>query len=276
MEFWNNLSSNERAIALVVGLLILAGLAEGSGGFVVLLLILGALYAFRQREEGSRERQTREAEAYVEREVVRRERRPASSETAHEHALDAVRRAGRDPYQIKVLPVDMGVLSFRGDDEPVIHRSYPVEDDADYVQPFVQLRVPVTAVGRVRFELLDDLGEPAFIHEENYQLQRGRNLVIPSTRMPVHDERPTEGRWTMRISADGMLLAEHRFTWDSTDNDEFRQHLGEDGEISSSMRAVLAENRLGRMSLDDLLDEQDDDPFLPPEQSDSQRRSSGQ
>ncbi len=259
MDFWNNLSSNEKAIAVVVGLLIIAGLTEGAASFVLLMLIMFGLYAFRQREEGNRERESREAEAYVEREIVRPQRRSASSETAHEHALEAVRRAGLNPYTVQVLPVDIGVLTFHGSEEPVIHRTYPVEDDADYIQPFVQLRVPVDAVGRIKFELVDHTGQPLFVHEDNYQLERGRNLVIPSTRLPVHDERMTDGRWRMRVSADGVLLADYNFTWANSESADFRRHLGEDGEISSSMRAVLAENRLGQMSLDDLLGEQDED-----------------
>lgn len=265
MDFWNNLSSNERAIALVVGLLMVVGLTEGNPGFALLMLVLAGLFIVRQQGEEQRERQTREAEPYIEREIVRRERRPASNETSHDHALQAVQRAGRDPYRAQVLPVDLGLLAFRGDDEPVIHRTYPVADDSDYVQPFVQLRVPEAVVGSVRFELLDEYGELAFVHEEEYALQRGRNLVIPSTRMPVHDERLTVGRWEMRVLAGGMVLASHLFSWENSDDDEFRRHLGEDGEISSSMRAVLAENRLGDMSLDDLLSDQDEDMSTPPD-----------
>lgn len=264
-DFWDNLSTNERIVAVVIGLLFLVGMVEGQSGFLVLLLILGALYAFRQREETEQTaRYQREARDYVAREVAPREKAQATAEKkVHRHAVDAVRRAGLDPDALQVLPVDIGLLSFHGDGNPVIHRKYPVDDDVDYIQPFVQLRVPVTAAGRVKFEVIDDMGQRVFVHEDNYQLERGRNLIIPAARLPIHDEQEMNGGWRVQISADGVLLARHLFEWRETDegtaDSPFREHLAEDGEIGSELRAVLADSRLDQMSLDDLLAHQDEE-----------------
>jgi hypothetical protein len=155
--------------------------------------------------------------------------------------------------------VDIGLLAFKDNNEPVLHRTWPIEDDNDYIQPFVQVRVPQVAVGNVRFEITDGYGQAVFDHQERYKLERGRNLVIPSTRLPLHDEQFMTGKWTLRIYADDRLIANHAFNWETREQvNTVQSHIGEDGEINSEMRAVLAANRLEQMSLDDLLSEQAD------------------
>jgi hypothetical protein len=57
----------------------------------------------------------------------------------------------------------------------------------------------------------------------------------------------------MRVSADGVILAEHRFEFSEAAEANIRRHIGEDGEINTELRAVMAESRLPKMSLDDLL-----------------------
>jgi hypothetical protein len=177
---------------------------------------------------------------------------------AQPHALEAVRAAAQNPASLPVLPVDIGVLAYRADDEPVIHRDWAVMDDVDYIQPFVQLRLPRAATGRVRFELIDSAGERQFVHEQDYQLERGRNLVVPAARLPIHDNYTMEAQWELRVSADGVLLAVHNFGWEDSSKvtAEMQRHILEDGEISNELRAALAESKLERMSLDELLGDQ--------------------
>lgn len=177
-------------------------------------------------------------------------------EPVYKHALEAVQRVGHDPNTLAVLPVDIGVMAFKHDYEPVVYRTWHVPDDIDYIQPFVQLRLPTKAVGRIRFEIIDSSGEVLFVHEENHQLVRGRNLVTPAARLPVHDAQALDGRWQIRISADNTLLAMHHFEWEEAAASAIRKHLTADGEISHEMRAVLAESRLQKLSLDDLLSDQ--------------------
>lgn len=178
----------------------------------------------------------------------------------YKHALAAVQRAGLDANELQVLPVDVGVMAFKGADDPVIYRTWDVPDDVDYVQPFVELRLPTKAVGRVRFELLDAQGKQVYVHEDRHELQRGRNLIIPNTRLPIHDERALNGTWQLRVSADDTLLALHSFGWEEAEDHAIRKHIGEDGELSSELRAVIAEARLGEMSLDELLGESSAEP----------------
>ncbi|MBL8154855.1 MAG: hypothetical protein JNM70_11785 [Anaerolineae bacterium] len=186
--------------------------------------------------------------------------RQAGSEKIYAHALRAVERAGLSPDELQVLPVDIGLMVFKSDLEPVIYRNGDIPDDADYIQPFVQLRLSRRAAGRIKFELIDSDGQILFVHEEIHQLDRGRNLITPAARLPIHDAQALRDNWQLRISADGMPLATHRFGWQESDERAMRRHMTEDGEISNELRTALAENRLQRMSLDELLgDEEADD-----------------
>ena len=192
------------------------------------------------------------------------------ADQVYTHALDAVHAAGLDPTVTHVLPTDIGVMAFSSDQDPVIYRTRPVLDDVDYIQPFVQLRLPTRAVGRVRFEIVDSDGQVLFVHEDHHQLQHGRNLVTPSARLPIHDAHNMRGNWQLRISADGVLLAVHSFAWEESATKAIRRQLREDGELNNEVRAMLTESRLQKLSLDELLADQPVE-----EESQSQRRTSG-
>ncbi len=185
--------------------------------------------------------------------------RQTGAEKVYAHALRAVEQAGLNPDTAQVLPVDLGVMVFQGDNDPVVYRTQAIPDDADYIQPFVQLRLPTRAVGRIKFEIIDSDGQVIFIHEDVNNLERGRNLVTPSARLPIHDAHAMLGDWQVRITADGMPLAVHKFKWQETSTRAIRRHITADGELSNELRASLAENRLGKMSLDELLSFQDGD-----------------
>lgn len=186
-------------------------------------------------------------------------RRSPGADQVYRHAIDAVRRAGRDPGETQVLPVDIGVIALRAGSDPVVHRSQPVDDDVDYVQPFVQLRIPKRATGRIRFEVVDSDGQTLFIHEDVHELERGRNLITPSARLPIHDAHNMHGQWELLVSADGVPLANHRFGWREGAEKVMRRHVREDGEISNELRAAIIENDPGSVSLDDLLAFQEDE-----------------
>lgn len=176
----------------------------------------------------------------------------------YNHALNAISEAGLDPETIRVLPTDIGVLSFKDRQEPVVHRTRDLPDDVDYLQPFVQLRLPVKAQGRIRFEIIDHDGQMLFVHEDDQVFKRGHNLIMPASRLPIHDAHALNGNWELRVSADNLLLAVHHFTWTESATRQVRRHLTEDGEISNALRAAMAESRLGSLSLDDLLSDQQD------------------
>ncbi|MCC6804535.1 MAG: hypothetical protein IT319_16745, partial [Anaerolineae bacterium] len=61
------------------------------------------------------------------------------------------------------------------------------------------------------------------------------------------------------------------FAWQESASKAIRRHLTEDGELSGEIRAMMAENRLQRMSLDDLLEEQE--AAEPPDAEQNQQAS---
>lgn len=183
---------------------------------------------------------------------------------AYTHALTAARNAGLNPENSPVTPVDIGMMVLGDDGDAVIHRTTGIGDDVDYVQPFVQIRVPQKAYGRVKFEIVDSDGEFLFIHEDFHNLQMGLNLITPAARLPIHDAHHTRGTWKLRIHADSVLIAEHQFEWQEKPESTIRHQLSTDGEISNELRTMMSDNRLERLSLDDLLADQEENQAQNP------------
>lgn len=269
-------------LGMVFGGLAAVGNGEAFGAFVGLA---GIYLLFRQFEQSSNNRDAeRRADIEYERWRRRREqvdyafadvddeadRRP-NTPHVYSHALQAAQSAGLDPSAAAVLPVDVGVIAYRGQKEQKIYRMRGVPNDVDYIRPFVELRLPRAATGKVTFELLDDRGEVVFLHEERHQFNKGRNLIIPSRWVPVHDALDMdEGGWTLKVNADGLPVAVHTFDWRDKGEAFAAEQLADDGEISNELRAAMAESRLENISLDELLSFQgEDDP--PPAQRQAKR-----
>lgn len=187
-------------------------------------------------------------------------RRAPSTSGPMPHAAEAVRAAGHPLDGLALLPVDIGLMAYSGSQRPVLHREAPVPDTVDFVQPFVELQLSRPAAGTLRFEILDSTGEVVYRREERRQLPAGRTPVIPATRMPVGDFLFTEGGWTLNVYAADTLLASHTFGWgepaDATG--VLREHLAQDGELSADLAMLVEEAHLQPLSLDDLLDAQDE------------------
>lgn len=263
---------NRRYAQVMIGLFLLAvglnSLTSGEPAGVIMGLVGFYLLArqFEQRNDANnrRGRSSRRAESrdYERQTAPRREERSKpTTDRVYSHALEAVQRAGHDPSTMQLLPVDIGVFSYGlGADTPRLYRTQRLPKDIDYIQPFIELRVPRHARGSITFEVIDDMGETVFLRTETHELQRGRNLVVPARRLPVHDALDMdEGRWRLRVSADGVFLAEHDFGWrEPAEAIVAAEHIAEDGELSNELRAAMAENRLEQLSLDELLAFQDD------------------
>lgn len=183
--------------------------------------------------------------------------RPASdAEQVYSHAIRAVRRAGLEPDDIQVLPVDIGIIGERDGRAPVVYRSQAIPDDVDYVRPFVQLRLPTRAVGRVRFEITDSSGQLVYVHEDDHQLERGRHLITPTSRLPIHDQQAKDSGWTLDVLADNVVIAQHLFDW--LDTAVVPVRLDADGELSNELRAAVIDSQPASMSLDELLAHQEE------------------
>jgi hypothetical protein len=176
-----------------------------------------------------------------------------------DHVAQAISRAGQNADELAVLPLDLGVLVYKDEQPPQLYRMDEIPDDIDYLQPFVELELPSAVTGRVRFEITDGSGQPVFIEENSYRFHEGAQPVLAQTRLPIHDAQDFDEDWHLKVYAEDVLLADHRFAWNNAVNvAPIRQHIQEDGEISAELRQALAESNLERMSLDELLDFQDD------------------
>lgn len=266
-------NGNRNSLILAFILLMLGAVALAESAGLVVMILIGLLFLVRQfdnnqlnatlgynydEDEYEDERDWEDFDS--------REHRQAQTEPVYRHALEAVNRAGLDPDTVQVLAVDIGVLAYRGDEPPTVYRTWSLPDDVDYIQPFIELRVPEKAQGRVKFEVFDEDGNVMFQREDGYNLQRGRNLLTPAARLPVHDEYVMDGRWSMRVYADDVPLAVHQFEFAEATSVAIKRHIGEDGEINTELRAVMTEGKLPKMSLDELLAYQ--------EEEEAQRRQS--
>ena len=170
------------------------------------------------------------------------------------HAAEAVAAAGHAPDELALLPVDIGFLAYTAGSRPVVHREAPIPDTVDYIQPYIELELERPAAGTLRFEIVDSEGEIRYVREERRQLKAGRTPVIPETRMPVGDFLYTDEAWALRVYAANTLIAEHHFGWvDPNVAPALREHLAEDGELSTDLEVLVEQASLQPMSLDELL-----------------------
>lgn len=264
-------NENRNTWFLAFILLALGAVALLGNSFPVILVLLGLLFLVRQFDNDNVSSNLTSQgydynydydydfeEDFEEFESVAQQP-PSAEQRVYRHALEAVSRAGLDPDDVQVLAVDIGVLTTKDGSEPQIYRTWSLPDDIDYIQPFVQLRVPMEATGNISFEILDAAGNTVYRHDDSFKLERGRNFLTPTTRLPLHDQMELDGMWGLRVIADGVTIAEHKFEYAEATGANIRRHIGEDGEINTEMRAVMTESRIPKMSLDDLLAYQDDE-----------------
>ncbi len=215
--------------------------------FVILfaLFIFGAFSNSAPREAPSRDR----------REVLR-DRRPVRRAGSSSVAQKAMNRAGYQSGDAYARVVDLGMLAYRQSDEPRIVRSGAVWTDTEYVRPFVDLWLPHRARGKVRFELVDAAQRLRYADEAGYDLDRGKNTLLPQTWLPIRGRAADGDQWNLRVIAGETLLAVHDFGWQSPGG-EIKQYMVSDGEISPELLHALSDERGKKMSLSDLLSDQD-------------------
>jgi hypothetical protein len=190
---------------------------------------------------------------------------PVTHVAGHEifqHARNAVEATARTFDLAEPMPIDLGLLVFKGNAKPNIHRNLNIPYEADNIQPYVQLHVPVSPMftsvnARVKFEILDADSQLLFHHEETYALNNGLNLLTPPARFGVHNIQQGERAWQLRISLGDTVIARHSFEWGTMTTPEIAAGVGEDGEISDALRKLVVEQKIESLSLDELLASQE-------------------
>jgi hypothetical protein len=179
--------------------------------------------------------------------------RPARDNRVSQAAQTAMQRAGYQGGDSYVGVTDVGLLAYRGTDEPKLLRYGDVMADTAYLRPFIELWLPYVARGPVRFELTDSQGRLRYADESQYELERGPNTLLPGTWLPLQDKPPGPGDWKLRVMAGSTLLAVHTFGWQAVGGGEIQRYAASDGEISPSLQQALRVHSQQPVSLDDLL-----------------------
>jgi hypothetical protein len=189
--------------------------------------------------------------------LTQRARVPQTEKRSRAAAI-AARRAGYESGEDYVQITDIGLLAYRQTDEPRLVRYGGVLLDTHYLRPFVELWLPYDARGQVRFELVDNDGRLRYADEDEYDLEPGKNTVLPGTWLPLKGKTIDPGEWRLRVLASNTLLAVHVFDWREVGGGRIQRYVASDGEISPSLQQALQARPSEAMSLSDLLSDQEE------------------
>ena len=169
-----------------------------------------------------------------------------------------MQRAGYAGSENYVEVTDVGLLTYRHSDEPKLVRYGDVMLDTHFLRPFCELWLPYRSRGTVRFELVDSAGRQRYVDEEEYDLERGDNVLLPRTWLPLRGKTIAPGQWRLRVSAGETLLAVHPFGWEQVGGGEIQPYIASDGEISPALQHAMRVKARDAMSLSDLLADQEE------------------
>jgi hypothetical protein len=179
---------------------------------------------------------------------------PAAQKAAH----TAMLRAGHKPKPSQPHLDDIGLLVYDGDASPQIVRLNDIQTDSTHIRPFVVVNIPRVRSGGVhgilRFNLIDGFKRLRFTSRAQYALQPGQNFITPSTWLPLQDQELSD-TWTLEVTIGQLLLGVHEFGWLHVGG-QVRAQFDGDGEIDLTTRRWLDLQRNERVSLDELLADQ--------------------
>src|SRR5579859_874250 len=195
--------------------------------------------------------------------ITTADHRPQQSDPQRVASERALRRAGQAVINSQAQLSDIGLLVYEDAGEPQIVRMGDVPTNAAHIRPFVVFELSAaaaaSAVGTIRFNLIDGQGNLRYTVRSRYTLRHGVNFITPPTWLPLKEQNPG-GMWSLQINVgDGEPIAIHEFRW-FTVGGELRAALTGDGEIDEVMKDVIEQHTAAddTMSLDELLGEQDE------------------
>ncbi|MBN1679358.1 MAG: hypothetical protein JW966_03650 [Anaerolineae bacterium] len=173
-------------------------------------------------------------------------------------AAVAMRQAGYESGPAYVQITDLGLLTYRNPEEPKLVRYGDVMMDTRFLRPFVELWLPYAATGMVRLEIQDSEKRIRYADEAEYDLEQGKNMVLPNTWLPLEGKSTLSDDWTLRVLSSDTLLAQHRFGWRRVGGGALHRYVANDGEISPELRQAAQASARQAVSLDELLSDQEE------------------
>lgn len=155
-------------------------------------------------------------------------RKPQGTQAAQE-AVQRARARGETPL-IDLELADIGLFASETTSDGVtFRRTREVSHADDGVRPYIHLKAGTLNAERsslIRYEMIDPVGNTAFVHEQKAYLQYGDNTLHPDVHLPLAGVLASNqlGRWDLHTYIDGRLVGMLTFTISPTD-DERRSRL---------------------------------------------------
>jgi hypothetical protein len=173
-------------------------------------------------------------------------------------AREAVERARRRGSLLNsgITLLDIGLISSQSSREGmVMRRTRAVSGDDDGVRPFVTLHVQPESADQtavIRFEMIDQNGDPQYVHEMRTYLRDGEMNILADHHLPLleNDKIIGAGDWDLRVSVNGTLMGAHTFNLTPSIQDRLGRYRHEEEEERPRLRQTDEE---APMSLEDLL-----------------------
>ena len=167
------------------------------------------------------------------------------------------RATQRANYQGGFVLTDIGLLAYRAPQSPKIVRTTPVMTDMRWLRPFVEVRGSSHGKATIVLEIVDNRGRAHFRDEVTARL-RGKTRILTETWLPLERIVLSGGRWSLVVTINGVRVAVHRFEWAAIGSEDILEDVREDGEIGDELRSAVAKGKFRKMSLDELLADQEE------------------
>jgi hypothetical protein len=200
-------------------------------------------------------------------ELIERSRASLSAAKMSPDAREAVERARRRGSVIGAgfNLLDIGLIATATTERGLdMRRTRSVSKDDDGVRPFITLRVAPHQADRttvVRYEMMDQNGETAYVHEMKTFLRDGDMNILADHQLPLYgnEDSIAAGEWDLRVYVDGSLIAAHSFSVaPSVDERLGRSRRAADAPQQQAARRIATPDASeGPVSLEELLRSQE-------------------
>jgi hypothetical protein len=170
----------------------------------------------------------------------------------------AMRRARVDSATSSLVLSDVGLIAYRVPESPRITRFSPIATDNRWLRPFVEFTARQKMDVLLQISLVDRGGNVLFTEQQRVKV-RGKQRIVAQHWLPLEDLYAAVGRWSMPIYLNSELFAIHQFEWvDINSEDEILNQLRTDGEINDDLQHAVKRGKFRKMSLEELLADQED------------------